>query len=225
MPNWLLSYFSPEALSWGGFVVLSLALVGEAGTALIAIISKGETLHKELTFILALIAAGGYAIERIGDDAILDGIKTRATQAEQQLKKFSPRDLSSAAKQSVAGAVRRFKGQEFNGSVSPAVDDGCSFWKTLKQSLEEGEWIRAPLAPNMIKSCDGDAGVPVSTNPGVTIQLHAAKQDALSSPAKALAGALTTLHIKADIATTGNDQNDAENNVIWIMVGVRTPAE
>jgi hypothetical protein len=58
MGAFLLSYFSAETLSWAGFVVLVIALVGEAGIALIAIISSWEALHKELAFVFAIVAAG-----------------------------------------------------------------------------------------------------------------------------------------------------------------------
>jgi len=198
-------------------------MLGEVAVNLIP--PKRTALHGAAAFGFAALAVAGYAIERIGDDAIVNSLETRATNAEQQLKKYTPRDLSSSAQQSVADAVRPFKGQWFNGAVNPGVDDGCTFWKTLRDALQKGEWVLTSLASNMMKSCDGDAAVPVSTNPGVAIKLHAARQDALSPAANALAKALLKLHIKATIETTDSDQNDAENSIIWVTIGVRAPTE
>jgi hypothetical protein len=219
MGSFLLSYLSPETLSWTGFIVLAIALVGEAGIALTTFSKEGR-LHKELAFIFAIAAAAGYAIERVGDDAILNELRTRAAQAEQQLKKFFPRDLTSPDQKFIADAVRGFAGQRFEGSVSPGVDDGCSFWATLNAALEQGEWVNVPLAANVIKTCASLAGVP-----GVAVRIHVAKQTALLPAATALVNALHDKHIKAAIEPLGNDQNDEVNNIISIAIGARVPVE
>jgi len=89
----LLSLASPGFLSWAGFVVLAGALVGEAGVCIIP--AKWEKLHREMAFAFALLAAAGYAVERIGDDAIIHRLESRAETAEGQLKEItSPRTIS-----------------------------------------------------------------------------------------------------------------------------------
>jgi hypothetical protein len=82
MGAFLLSTFSAETLSWTGFAILGLALVGEVAVFLI----RSGRLHKELAFGFAVLAAGGYAVERIGDDAIVKALEARATAAEIGLK-------------------------------------------------------------------------------------------------------------------------------------------
>jgi len=64
----LLSMFSPESLSWGGFVILILAMLGEVGVYVIP--PRWEALHGAAVFGFAALAVAGYAIERVGDDAI-----------------------------------------------------------------------------------------------------------------------------------------------------------
>jgi hypothetical protein len=90
----LLSIFSAEALSWAGFVILGFALVGEV--AVILIPPKWERLQKELAFAFAVFAAGGYALERVGDEAIMTALQQRADSAESTLKKIGgPRDITA----------------------------------------------------------------------------------------------------------------------------------
>ncbi len=102
------------------------ALVGEAGAALVAIVSKGEKLHKELTFILALVAAGGYAIERIGDDVILEALKT-------------PRSFKDAAAQHrVVEAISNFPGTPYVWVQVAEME--VIFERAFLSALKEGGW-------------------------------------------------------------------------------------
>ena len=132
IPSWLLSNFSPETLSWVGFKLLLIALAGEAGVALLAIISKKDLLHKEIAFALAIIAAGSYAIERIGDDAIIESFTKRATTAESAFARLkAPRTLDAKRQQFIADAVRLWPNQRYRVSISQAADDGPDFWHSL----------------------------------------------------------------------------------------------
>lgn len=93
MGGFLLSIASPETLSFVGFVTLAAAMLGEV--AVIIIPAKLERLHKELAFGFAVLAAAGYAIERIGDDAIVSALQQRAGAAEDSLKQITgPRDIT-----------------------------------------------------------------------------------------------------------------------------------
>lgn len=83
MGTFLLSIASPELLSWTGFVVLAIALIGEVAVCVIP--KKWEVVHREAAFAFAVLAAAGYAVERVGDDAIIDALKSRATTANQRL--------------------------------------------------------------------------------------------------------------------------------------------
>src|SRR5271154_2724010 len=95
MGHFLLSIASAETISWVGFVALGLALVGEV--AVILIPPKWERLHKELAFGFAVLAAGGYAVERVGDEAIMAALQHRADSAEASLKQIEgPRDITAS---------------------------------------------------------------------------------------------------------------------------------
>jgi hypothetical protein len=105
--EFLLSIASPQAVSWAGFIILGIALVGEAGLGVVPI--KWERLHKELAFVFAVLAAGGYAIERIGDDAVLGKITQKADQAELALQKFrEPRSISQDAAAKIIAEMQKF---------------------------------------------------------------------------------------------------------------------
>jgi hypothetical protein len=105
MGHFLLSIASAETISWIGFVILGLALVGEVGVILIP--PKWEKLHKELAFGFAVLAAGGYAIERVGDEAIMSALQTRADAAEASLKQIEgPRDITNKEHTSLVDCLK-----------------------------------------------------------------------------------------------------------------------
>ncbi len=128
MGEFLLSIASPELLSWGGFVALVIALIGEAGIWLIP--KKWERLHAEVA--LAVLAAIGYAVERLGDDAIIDALKNRASIAESQLANLKkPRTFTLARQQFVSAATAPYAGQRYRAVVSQAADDGIAYWESI----------------------------------------------------------------------------------------------
>lgn len=105
MGTFLLSIFSAEALSWIGFVTLGAALVGEV--AVILIPPKWERLHKELAFGFAVLAAAGYAVERLGDETIMAALQHRADAAEASLKQIAgPRDITIAEHASLVNCLK-----------------------------------------------------------------------------------------------------------------------
>jgi hypothetical protein len=112
MGTFLLSITSAESLSWIGFVVLAIALIGEAGICVIP--AKWEKMHRDGAFAFAILAAAGYAVERVGDDAILDALKMRATSAEDTLKKITAdRSLTDEQVARMASMLLPFAGQQF----------------------------------------------------------------------------------------------------------------
>jgi hypothetical protein len=82
----LLSYLSAETLSWVGFIVLIAAMLGEVAVWLIP---DSTEWHKQAAFVFAALAVAGYAVERVGDDAIIRALDSRATSAEAGLKTIS----------------------------------------------------------------------------------------------------------------------------------------
>ena len=105
MGAFLLSKFSAETLSWAGFAILGFALVGEVGVILIP--PKWEKLHKELAFGFAVLAAGGYALERVGDEAIMTALQQRADAAEASLKQIeAPRDITESEHNSLVNCLK-----------------------------------------------------------------------------------------------------------------------
>ena len=67
MEKLLLSALSPKVISWGGSVVLISAMLGEVAVNLIP---EKRSAHRAAAFGFAALAVAGYAVERIGDDAI-----------------------------------------------------------------------------------------------------------------------------------------------------------
>ena len=65
-------------------MILATALVGEAAVWLFP-----KKLEAMAAFVFGVLAAGGYAIERVGDDAIIDALKNRAKVAEGTLSKLT----------------------------------------------------------------------------------------------------------------------------------------
>jgi hypothetical protein len=91
MAELLLSFFSATALSWAGFAILIFAMLGEV---VIWLIPETANTHKNLAFAFAALAVAGYAIERVGDDATVHELETRATTAEDAYKSITtPRSI------------------------------------------------------------------------------------------------------------------------------------
>jgi hypothetical protein len=101
----LLSIASPETISWAGFVMLIVALMGEAFVFFIP--PSREKLHKELAFGFAILAAAGVAVETIGNDAIVEALQHRADAAETSLKQINgPRDITASEHSSLVNCLK-----------------------------------------------------------------------------------------------------------------------
>jgi hypothetical protein len=187
MNELLLSIAPPEFLSWIGFVALAIALLGEVGVYIIP--PKWEALHGAAVFGFAALAVAGYAVERIGDDAIIDALKHRATTAESALTKLkTPRTLTPERQQFVAEAVRSFAGQRYETAISQAADDGLAFWESLYATLEKAGWVYLPATSLSVGN--PPAYLPIAAIPGVEIRFDPAKEHELSLAALALGNAL-----------------------------------
>jgi hypothetical protein len=203
-----LSLASPEMVSWAGFVMLAVALLGEVGVYFIH--PKREALHGACVFGFAALAVIGYVVERIGDDAVL--------------KRFAPRDLSSIQETAVTDAVRGFGGQKYSVSIAQGIDDGCSFWKTLHSVLESAHWAYDALKPNDLGACDPPAGIPIVSEPGVSVFVHREKENEIGRAAVSLASALTTQGIKATAILSPYATTNADELItLAIVIGARVP--
>jgi hypothetical protein len=151
MANFLLSITSAETVSWIGFVALAAALLGEV--AVILIPAKWERLHKELAFGFAMLAAAGYSLERIGDDAVLAALQHRASTAEIELKKIEgPRDITPSERESLVNCLKRapYKGVVH---IRPGMIDGdaVQIADQIRKIFEEAGGFELKPSP------DGDA--------------------------------------------------------------------
>lgn len=195
MGSFLLSVFSAEALSWAGFVVLIVALLGEAGIWLIP--KKWEMLHAELAFALAIVAAGGYAIERVGDDAIIEALKKQsahfladaesarsdaanasaaAAQATEKLRK-AQRDIAALQSQNVArrlrpeqkaallAALSQFAGQKVYIFCSTSAWDCTPFATDFLETFKHAGWQRTDIIRYGIVVGYDAIGIEVLVNP------------------------------------------------------------
>lgn len=222
MRELLLAVASPGTLSGIGFVVLALSLLGEV--AVLVVPTERHVLHNVLGLGFAAGVLVGYLIGHIGDDEAFKIVSDRATLAENKLKRFEPRDLTSSQRASVVAAIEQFKGQKYSGSVVQGLDDGCSFWKILYGVLNAAKWAYVPLAQNTFRTCDPPAGIPIASEPGVSILVHSEKAKEIEGAANALASVLTKQGIKT--ATRTNPYattNPDEQSTLTIVVGVRTP--
>jgi hypothetical protein len=141
--HFLLSIFSAETLSWTGFEILGFALVGEVAVFFIS----SEKLHKELAFGFAVLAAVGYLIERIGDDAIIEALVERASIAETGLKAVTtPRVITP----------------DQHAKIVLCLKDGPKGPVSLKPGFLDQD--AQPLAEEIGKMLDEAAGFPRPTN-------------------------------------------------------------
>jgi hypothetical protein len=135
----LLSFASPESLSWTGFAMLAIALAGEVGVFVTP--AKWERLHRELAFGFAVLAAVGYMIERVGDDAMLEALNSRATTAESELKKISPRRLVGDAAEKARAALSVAPMRLPIGVVSRLLDsEGQDFADDIADVFNKVGW-------------------------------------------------------------------------------------
>ncbi len=222
MGAFLLSIAAPELLSWTGFVVLAIALIGEVGICVIP--KKWEVIHREAAFAFAVLAAAGYATERVGDDAIVDALKNRATTAESAFTKLkAPRTLEPERQEAIAKSVRLFAGQRYRVAISQAADDGPAFWASLYATLKNAGWVFvSPVGPPTIG--DPPANIPIAAIPGVEIRFDAAKEKELTPAALALGNAL---HADGMVVAVNRDKqsnaNEAERDIFLIVIGARVP--
>jgi hypothetical protein len=221
MGNFLLSIASAETLSWIGFVVLGAALLGEAAVAIIP--ARWETLHKELAFGFAILAAGGYAVERLGDDTIVHGLDARATKAETEVTRLrAARTLTPERQQFVADAVKPFPGQRYRAAISQAADDGPTFWSSLHAALEKGDWAYLPAGRPSIGI--PAAGIPLAAIPGVEILYDPARDQDIGVAALALGKALHANGMVVAVnRETQSNPDPAEQQIIGIRIGARVP--
>lgn len=156
--EFILSLGSPAAISWTGFVVLALALIGEAGIFLVP--EKLDRIHKTMGFWLAILAAAGYAIERIGDDAIIDGARHELAQIE------AARIVTPSQQQIVVQLLA----DAAKGPVSiayPMTDstDARAFAETIKETLKKAGYT-------LIDAPQGYAGMLSFSEPGAFLLVH-----------------------------------------------------
>jgi hypothetical protein len=207
----LLSVASPEKLSWIGFVVLIIAMVGEVGVCLIP--SQWENFHRHMTFILLVLAAAGYSTERVGDDAIIAALERRASAAE---AKIAPRKLVVTQQADVTLKIIAFKGQHFFGQVGTPISDARILWGSIVKALQDGEW--------QLISAGGTGNPPAADvlNPPEGVAIFVTKGDAATVPAaNALVLALRDAGLEANDGYS--DKPDMSAGKIKIAIGVRAP--
>jgi hypothetical protein len=67
----------------------------DAGEVAVWLLHEASVSHENLAFAFAALAVAGYAIERVGDDAIVKALEGRATTAEHELKLSKRQDGST----------------------------------------------------------------------------------------------------------------------------------
>lgn len=164
MGGWLLSHFSPETLSDVGFDILIVAMLGEVAVWLIP---DHSALHKHAAFIFAALAVGGYAIERVGEDAITNALKDRAATAEERFRDrtFSKEDHDKVV--SLIKALPRPIESKITFDLTVGNKDAKNFGTLLAGALSDatGTTIEPPRG---LSTCTECTGVWVCVNNTVT---------------------------------------------------------
>lgn len=196
--EFILSLGSPAAISWTGFVVLALALIGEAGIFLVP--EKLDRIHKTMGFWLAILAAAGYAIERIGDDAIIDGARHELAQIE------AARIVTPSQQQIVVQLLA----DAAKGPVSiayPMTDstDARAFAETIKETLKKAGYT-------LIDAPQGYAGMLSFSEPGAFLLVHN-----LTEPSP-IAAAIQRAFAKIGIFLVGVTKPDIPEGTVVLVV-------
>src|SRR5260221_6088902 len=135
MRELLLSVASPVLLSWIGFLILALGLLGEVGVYLLS--PKWKTLHGGLVFTFAAVVLVGYLIGHIGDDEIIAKLTERAEKAEGRL---ADRVLTDAQLDSIAGKIKEFAGQQFDITTFWDLKEPLATANRIYLALQMGGW-------------------------------------------------------------------------------------
>jgi hypothetical protein len=147
----------------------------------------------------------------------------RAAEAQLALEKLkTPRTLGPIRRQTIVAAIRSFAGQRYTAAISQAADDGVAFWESLYVTLQDAGWIYVPSGPPSIGN--PPAGVPIAAMPGIEIRIDPAKEQELAAGALALGNAL---HADGTVTAVNrhnkSNPNEADQDIILIVIGVRVP--
>jgi hypothetical protein len=149
----------------------------------------------------------------------------KAADAQLALEKLkTPRTLRPARQQAIANAIRPFAGQRYRAAISQGVDDGVAFWGSLYATLEGAGWVYIPAEPPSVGN--PPAGIPIAAIPGVEIRFDPAKEKQLTPAALALGNALYADGMV--VAVNRNieiNPNEAERDILLIVIGARTPPQ
>lgn len=167
--------------------------------------------------------AAGYAVERVGDDAIIKSVGGRAITAEKELARVkAPRTLTPQKQEFVAAISKPFAGQRYRAAISQAADDGPAFWESLYLALKSAGWVYLPASPPSVGN--PPAGIPIAAAPGVEIVFDATKEHELAPAALALGNALHTDGMVVAVnRDTNSNPEEAARDILQIQIGTRVP--
>jgi hypothetical protein len=226
MRELLLSIASPGSLSWAGFLILALGLLGEV--AILVIPAEKQFWHNILALVFAAVVLVGYLIGHIGDDEIAARFELRATNAELQLEKLKqPRLLSEGQISRIASKVREFSGTRFDAAVVPGDPEAIIFLTHITATLESAGWMwiefnppTGPLA--MVYTFAGKPNIGQLGWFGVTLIVHPDHASKISKSANALGAALiaegfeVTLDVVENVSIPNKD-------TVHVIVGKKRP--
>jgi hypothetical protein len=203
--EFILSLGPPAAISWTGFVVLALALIGEAGIFLLP--DKLDRFHKSMGFWLAMLAATGYAIERIGDDAIISSVGDRETQARLELAQIEAARIVTPSQQQTVVQLLADAAKGPISVVYPMTDstDARNFAESIKATLKKAGYTLAD-APQ------GYAGMLSFSEPGAFLLMHT-----LTAPSP-VAAAVQRAFAKIGIFLVGIPKPEIPEGMVVLVV-------
>ena len=159
MSDLFLGIADPEFWRNCGYALLGVGLIG--AVAVILLLDRKRGLQKGLALPFIAVVLAGLGVARFGNNALLSEARERAREAELELAKLkTPRTLTPEAQRSVASALQKFAGQEFEGQVAPGSEDARPLWEELDKALRAANWVR--VAPSGLAVGDPPAGIPLS---------------------------------------------------------------
>jgi hypothetical protein len=214
-----------------GYIAAAFVLVGVIieSYELYLLIREGKLREKAVEFVGVMILVVGLAAEILAQvqsnnrtGLIISALNAQAAEAQLALEKLkAPRTLGPARQQAITAAAAPFKGQRYGAAISQAADDGIAFWESLYSALERAGWVYMPSTMGMGNPV---AGIPIAAIPGVEIVFDLAKEQELAPAALALGNALHADGMVAAVnRTRQSNPNEAERNVLQIVIGARVP--
>jgi hypothetical protein len=144
----------------------------------------------------------------------------RAAEAQLALEKFkAPRTISPEGQRRISAKIGAFPGQEYQGAVASALNDGLLFWEAIHKTLAGAKWTF--VAPSGLAHGDPPAVIPISAAPGLLVAFAPEAKPNVSAAAKVLADALAEEGFDARAASAMFGEMAQRPTMIMVVIGAK----